>query len=155
MKKVYTLALLSFALFLSSCSKDIFKNYEDRIEGTWELTDIDRIGWGNFYFPFSEGGSFVFHQSGRLEYIDQTLQVHDGSWNIQYDMIRGDCYTDANGDYECDDRQVKSLDIQTVDFSTRQVRSEHFDEVRFTGTDSFNAYIYNGSTTYTFRFRRR
>ena len=30
MKKVYTLAFLSFALFLSSCSKDIFKNYEDR-----------------------------------------------------------------------------------------------------------------------------
>ena len=149
MKKFYFYLLipLAFVLF-TSCSKDILKNYEDRIEGSWRLDDVDRIGFGTTTLAFTEG-RFIFTEPGKLEYTDRFGGLYQGSWEIRRQTIRGNC---DNGD--CDDRNVKTLSITAIDFQTRDVKTEHFDEIRFTGTNSFNAYIYLNSRTYVFNFRR-
>lgn len=149
MKKLY-LSLLIFTtiIFLSACSKDIFKDYEDRIEGTWRLDDVDRIGIGTSNVTFTEG-RFTFIEPGRFEYTDRFGGFYEGSWDIRKQRIRGNC---DNGD--CDDRNVKSLSITAVDFQTRDLKTEYFDEIKFTGTNKFNAFIYLNSRTYVFRFRR-
>lgn len=149
MKKLYSTLLVAGMLALfTGCSKDIFKNYEDRIEGTWRLDDVDRLGFGSSSLTFTEG-RFRFLPAGKLEYTDRFGGVYQGSWDIRKQTIRGNC---DNGD--CDDRNVRSLTITAVDFQTQDVKTEHFDEIQFTGTNKFNAFIYFNSRTYVFNFRR-
>jgi hypothetical protein len=149
MKKIYSTLLIPLTLIVfSGCSKDIFKNYEDRIEGTWRLDDVDRIGFGNTSLSFTEG-RFTFIEPGKLEYTDRFGGLYHGSWEIRKQTIPGNC---DNGD--CNDRNVNALSITAIDFETRDVKTEHFDEIKFTSTNNFNAYIYLNSTTYVFRFRR-
>ena len=149
MKKIYVTLLIPLSLIVfSGCSKDIFKNDEDRIEGTWRLDDVDRIGFGNTSLAFTEG-KFTFMDLGKLEYTDRFGGLYRGSWEIRKQTIRGNC---ENGD--CNDRNVNALSITAIDFETRDVKTEHFDEVTFTSTNGFNAYIYLNSITYVFRFRR-
>ena len=149
MKKVYSYLLIPLILIIfTGCSKDIFNNYEDRIEGTWRLDDIDRIGFGNAYLSFSEG-RFTFLEPGKLEYTDRFGGLYHGSWEIRNQVFRGNC---DEGD--CSDRNVKSLSITAIDFDTRDVKTEHFDEIKFTSTHRFNAYLYLNNTTYVFRFLR-
>ena len=149
MKKIYPFLLVPLTLIIfAGCTKDIFNNYEDRIEGTWRLDDVDRIGFGNASLTFTEG-RFAFIEPGKLEYTDRFGGLYRGSWEIRNQMLRGNC---ENGD--CNDRNVKTLSITAIDFETRDVKTENFDEIRFTATDRFNAYIYLNSTTYVFRFSR-
>ena len=149
MKKIYSTLLIPLSLIIfAGCSKDIFKNYEERIEGTWRLDNVDRIGFGNTSLTFTEG-RFTFMEPGKLEYTDRFGGLYQGSWEIRKQTIRGNC---DNGD--CNDRNVNTLSITAIDFETRDVKTEHFDEIKFTATDKFNAYIYLNSTTYVFRFRR-
>ena len=149
MKKIYFYLLIPLTLVIfTGCSKDIFKNYENRIEGTWRLDDVDRIGFGNTSLSFTEG-RFRFMEPGKLEYTDRFGGLYQGSWEIRNQILRGNC---DNGD--CNDRNVKTLSITAIDFQTRDVKTENFDEIKFTGTDKFNAYIYLNSTTYVFRFSR-
>lgn len=149
MKKIYSLTLLLAVLLLSRCSKDFLKRYEERIEGTWELVDVDRagIGGGSGSFAFTNG-RFTFSENGDLEYVSPPGQVYQGSWDIRHDWVGGQCD-------DCDDRRVRSLHITAVDFANQDVRSEFFNEMVFTGTNRFKAYIYSGVRTYVFRFRRR
>jgi hypothetical protein len=156
MKKFYSFTLLLSILFLTGCSKDFLKRYEKRIEGTWELIDVDRvgIGGGRGGFAFSDG-RFTFSENGELEYITPAGQVYQGSWDIRRDWVSGQCSTDDNGNTDCNDRHVRSLHITAVDFTNQDVRSEFFNEMVFTGTNRFKAYIYSGARTYVFRFRRQ
>jgi len=150
MKKIYSTLLIPLSLIIfTGCSKDVFKNYEERIEGTWRLDDVDRIGFGNASLTFTEG-RFTFMEPGKLEYTDRFGCLYQGSWEIRKQTIRGNC---DNGD--CNDRNVNTLSITAIDFGTRDVKTEHFDDVKFTATDKFNAYIYLNSTTYVFKFRRQ
>ena len=157
MMKLYFFPVLMISFFLlTGCSKDFLKRYEDRIEGgTWRLTDVDRIGWGggSENLPFREG-QFVFMENGTLEYTNNNGELFRGNWDIRRRWTSGQCYTDENGNYECNDRQVKSMQVTAINFTTQDVRSEFFDEIIFTGTNRFKAYIYSGSRTYVFRFRR-
>ena len=154
MKKIYSTVFVALVLIVfSSCSKDIFRNYEDRIEGTWRLDDVDRIGIGSSSLTFTEG-RFTFLEPGKLEYTDRFGGFYQGSWEMDRRTIQGDCEIDNNGNRHCDDRNVRSLHITAIDFQTRDVKSEHFDEIVFTGTNSFKAYIYLNARTYVFRFTR-
>ena len=157
MKKIYLLSVLIVAASLCSrCSKDFLKRYEDRIEGgVWTLTDVDRIGWGgsNPDLAFRDG-QFTFLENGQLEYTSNQGEIYKGNWDIRRVWVSGQCYTDEDGSYECDDRYVRSLKITAVNFSTQEIRSEFFDEIIFTGTNRFKAYLYSGSRSYVFRFRR-
>lgn len=150
MKKIYSTVLIPAVLIISSgCSKDVFKNYEDRIEGTWRLDDVDRIGFGSSSLPFTEG-RFIFMDAGKLQYVDQSGIVYSGSWDMRRRRIPGNC----NGNQDCDDRNVRSLQVTAIDFQSQDVRTEYFDEIVFTGTNRFRAYIYLTGRTYVFKFRR-
>ena len=158
MKKFYSLTVVpAFLLFLSSsCSKGYYDTYEDRFSGTWRLVEVYRIGYGRTTanFPFTSG-EFTFHNTGRLTYTDLPGTVYEGSWDIYNHYIRGTCYTDEYGYERCEDRNVQGLDITAIDFATRDVRTEHFDEIVFKSRYSFNAYIYSSSRTYVFHFRKQ
>ena len=154
MKNIYTLSTMFVVLMLfTGCSKDFLKPYDDRIEGgTWELTDIDKVGWGSTNLNFT-GGRFTFYGSGKVEYEDGQGGYYEGNWSIRNRNIP-DCYTDENGNYVCDSRYVRTLQIQVIDYVTQDMRTEYFDEIMFTGTNRFKAYIYDGARTYVFKFSR-
>jgi hypothetical protein len=156
MKKIYSTTILLSVFLLAGCSKDFLKRYEERIEGTWRLTDVDRLGWGGSTSGVVfHDGLFTFSEGGQLEYVSTTGEVYQGSWSMRRDWVRNQCYTDENGNYECDDRHVRSMHITAVDFTNQDVRAEFFDEIVFTGTNRFKAYVYTGFRNYVFRFRRQ
>ncbi len=157
MKKVYFLASgMLFLCFFTGCGKDFLRSYEHRIEGSWRLADIDRTGIGGSIsnFPFKDG-LFTFSENGELAYINNAGETYKGSWDIRRDWIRGNCSTDENGNRECNDRNVKSLHITSVNFQTQDVRSEYFNEIVFTNTNRFKAFIHSGLHSYVFRFVRQ
>jgi hypothetical protein len=156
MKKIYFFSIgVLFSFLFLGCSKDFLKRYEDRIEGVWDLVDVDRIGFNGSTsgLPFRDG-RFIFSDGGSLQYVSMGGDTLQGSWNIRKRWMTGNCYTDDNGNYSCEDRNVRSMQITAINFITQDVRSEYFDEIKFTGTDRFKAYIYSGFSTYVFRFRR-
>jgi hypothetical protein len=157
MKKIYSFTILvSLSFLFFACSKDFLKRYEDRIEGAWNLVDADRFGLNSSTngLPFRDG-LFIFSDGGSLEYISTSGDTLQGSWNIRKRWMTGNCYTNDNGSYNCNDRYVRSMQINAINFTTQDVRSEYFDEIIFTGTNRFKAYIYSGFSTYVFRFRRQ
>lgn len=83
MNKNYTLALLFCIIFFFGCSKDFLKSYEDRIVGTWKVTDVDRIGIGGNTdkLPFTSG-TFTFNENGTLNYLNPANENFKGSWEI-------------------------------------------------------------------------
>lgn len=153
MKKIYPLLFLF--LFTAGCSKDFLKRYEKRIVGTWQLVDVDRVGLGGSTssLPFRDG-EFVFGESGQLKYTDNSGNIYNGSWDIDRRWAGTDCYIDEYGHRNCNNKNVKSLYLTAVDFVSQDIKTEHFDEMVFTGTNRFKAYIYSGFHTYVFRFRR-
>ncbi len=153
MKKLYSLsALLMTILLFTSCSKDFLKPYDDRIVGTWTLTDVDRIGWGSTNLNFTEG-RFTFYSTGKAEYEDGYGGFYEGRWDIRKHQIT-DYYIDENGNEVYNNNTMRSLTINVTDFVTHDVRSEYFDDIVFTGTNSFKAFLYDGQRTYVFKFRR-
>jgi hypothetical protein len=156
MKKIYTRLLPVIALlFFAGCSKDAFKSYDKRILGSWTLVGVDRRGFGGDTgsLPFQEG-QFVFDDAGSLTYTNAAGTVYKGSWNIDRQWVRGTCTTYDDGYTNCADREVKNLFINAIDFAGQDLRSEHFDEIWFTGTNHFKAYIYSGLHSYVFHVSR-
>ena len=156
MKKFYLLSVPFMLLLFTGCSKDFLKNYEDRLEGgVWHLVDVDKRGIGGGSLPIAfRDGSFRFYDNGSIEYTDGAGNQYDGSWTMRKYWITDRCYIDEYGDQDCDNKRVRSLHINLVDFSSQRVLNEFFDDIVFTGTDRFKAFIYTGSATYIFRFRR-
>jgi hypothetical protein len=142
MKKLYTFtSLFILLLLLAGCSKDFLKAYEKRIIGTWKITDINRFGIGSSdNLPFPENGVFVFSQDGELAYT-YAGSNYKGTWDIRKEYR--------------DDDKIRSLHITAIDFTNQDVRSEFFNEVVFTGTDHFKAFIYSGTKTYSYHFVRQ
>ena len=142
MRSLYTLStiiLLSF--FFAGCSKDFLKRYDRRIIGTWKVTDIDDYGiGGSISLPFPEDGVFTFSDDGQLVYV-YNGRTYQGSWDIRKEQRAGD--------------NLKSLHITVVDFASLEVRTEYFNEMRFTSTNRFKAFIYSGAKTYVFHFVRQ
>lgn len=151
MKQRY-FSVITFLLLvlLSSCSKDFLKPYEERIEGSWSLIDVDRRGLNGSTggLPFRDG-TFIFSENGNLEYISTAGETYQGSWNLRKRWMRGNC-----NDGDCSDRYVRSLQIHAINFTTQDVITEYFDEIKFTGTNKFRAFIFSGASTYVYRFSR-
>ena len=143
MRSFYTRITTVFLLFIlfAACSKDFLKSYDKRIIGTWKIADIDGYGpGGSISLPFSEGGIFTFSSEGQLTY-NLSGRTYQGSWDIRKEQRAGD--------------NLKSLHITVVDFASREVRTEYFNEMRFTSTNRFKAFIYSGAKTYVFHFVRQ
>ena len=142
MRKLYTLtSLLCLFVLSSGCSKDFLKAYEKRMIGTWKVTDINRFGIGSSHnLAFPENGIFTFSEDGQLTY-NESGRTYTGSWDLRKE-------------YQDEDTR-RSLQITAIDFTNQDVRSEFFNEVAFTGTDHFKAFIYSGTRTYSYHFRRQ
>ena len=141
MKNIYLSAIsFSFFLFLS-CSKDIFKPYDDRIIGTWKIEEINRLGIGGNTdkLAFKEG-VFTFNDNGSLTYINSSGNTFQGSWTIEKKYIN--------------ETLLRSLQITVVDFVNQSVLSEYYDNLNFTGTDRFKAQIIYNFHTYVTKFSR-
>ena len=141
MKYFYLLAFA--ALLTAGCSKDFLKRYDRRIIGTWDLIDVDSrgIGGNTQHLPF-RNGTFVFSDQGQLAYTDPTGIAFNGYWEI-------------NKNTRQNDETIRTLVVNATNFTTQEVRYEFFENMQFTGTNRFSAYIYSGAHTYVFRFRRR
>jgi hypothetical protein len=141
MKKLYFTIIPVAFLLLSGCSKDFLKSYERRITGgTWELYDINNFGIGSRYNPRFTGGKFTFESSGDVTYVNDQGDVYTGSWDIRKV-------------YQNDDNR-RTLYVSVLNFQTQDMISEYFDDMQFTGTNKFKAFVYSGGRTYTFKFRR-
>ncbi len=141
MKPLY---LLTFSLLLfTSCSKDFLKKYDKRIIGTWTLTDVDSRGIGGTVsnLPFQDG-TFVFGDEGSLTYTNGAGVAYTGNWDINKNPAAGD------------GGAIHELSINVVDYATQELRSELFENMDFTRTNRFKAYIYSGAHTYVFHFSR-
>ena len=154
MKKFYLFISVAIIILPVSCSKDFLKSYDKRIQGTWRLTGIDRFGFGSTSRQFTSG-LFTFSDDGTLTWVDDAGDTSTGSWNIQRRWSSGNCYTDGNGNRNCNDRYIRSLAISVINFTTQEFKSAYFDEIVFTGTNRFNALIYLGAGTCVFRFKRQ
>jgi hypothetical protein len=143
MRSFYILTTSVFLLFiiLTGCSKDFLKRYDKRIIGTWKVTDIDGYGLGgSLSLPFPEQGIFTFSDDGQLTY-SYSGTTYQGSWDIRKEQR--------------EDETINSLHLTAIDFTNQEVRTEYFNEMRFTSTDRFKAFIYSGLKTYVYHFVRQ
>ena len=142
MKKIYSTSLLISLLFFSGCSKDILKSYDERIIGDWQITEVNRVGFGGNTdnLPFKDG-TFTFKRDGSLTYTNSTSAVYKGSWEI------------VKKRYDEEDVR-RSLQITAVDFTNQNFISEYYDDMNFTGTNHFKANIIKNFHTYVTHFRR-
>ncbi len=141
MRKVYTLFIFLSLFFLSGCSKDLFRSYENRIVGSWKVTNVNRLGIGGNpeNLPFRDG-TFTFNSNGTLTYLDEFNNSYQGNWEIS--RIRQD------------DNNRRVLKITAIDFSNQSVLSEYYDDMNFRGTDFFVARIDRPLVRLTTHFRR-
>lgn len=143
MKKHYTLILsAAILLCITGCSKDFLKRYEKRIQGgTWQLTNVHSSGVGSWdKFAFNNG-SFTFLPAGQLEYVDLDGNFYEGTWDMRKDRYG-------------DNQEAHTLHISVINFQTNKMLSEYYDDVNFTGTDRFVAFINTSNRTYRFVFKR-
>lgn len=139
MKKIYLLLLA--AIVFSSCSKDFLKPYDDRIVGTWRVSEVNRIGIGGDAADIAfRNGKFQFNGDGTLIYTDDAGNVSSGTWDIQKRNVNNDI--------------IRTLQITAVDFNSQQVRAEFYDEMNFRSTNHFVAKINNTLRTFVTHFRR-
>lgn len=140
MKKSYSLAI--FLVFLCcSCSKDVLKRYDDRIIGTWRITDVNRsgIGGSTANLPF-QSGTVTFFDNGSLDYTNESGALYKGSWDISRRTFS--------------DHTHYQLEVTAVDFTNQHMLSENYDDINFSGTNRFKARIYDGLRTYITHFRK-
>ena len=144
MKHVYIPVFI--LLLFAGCSKDFLRPYDDRIIGTWVITDIDKYGFGGSIrdLPFPEGGRFSFMRDGTMTYTSPSGETYQGTWDIDKKFI----------DDDDDDEVQRSLQITAVNFTSQHVLGEYYDNIVFTGTDRLNAWINSGSRSYVTHLRR-
>ncbi|MEO5998170.1 MAG: hypothetical protein ABIN89_15605 [Chitinophagaceae bacterium] len=141
MKRLYALALLLSPVLFFGCSKDFLKSYDNRIIGTWRITNVNKVGLGgnSNNLPFTSG-TFTFHENGSLSYVNSANVSFTGSWQIDRTEIN--------------DQTVRRLQITAIDFSNQELLSEFYDDMNFTSTNHFKANINSGFHTYVTHFHR-
>jgi hypothetical protein len=144
MKKIYTSVFVLSFLLLAGCSKDFLKSYDDRIIGTWRITDVNKIGIGGSTsnLPFKDG-SFSFMKDGTMTFTSTSGEIFKGTWDIQKKVMNDD-----------DGTVYHSLQITAVNFNTQQVLGEYYDDINFTGTNHIKARIISGAHTYVTHLER-
>ncbi len=136
MKKIYALlAVITFTL--ASCSRD----FDEKIVGFWEITEINRIGLGNDAnsLPF-QTGTFNFSSGGGLIYHNPVNGTYTGTW----DIIRKN---DADGFQQ-------ALQITVVNFNTQQILSHYYDDLSFPSGNRMKARSNVGNKSYMTHFSK-
>ena len=141
MKNLYTAGILLFSVLSFGCSKDFLKKYDERVIGTWRISDIDRFGLGgNIRNLAFQEGTFTFTDGGNVTYINASNVSFRGHWDISKKMVN--------------DQTVRGLEISVADFTNQVVLSEYYDDMNFAGTDHFKTTINSGAHSYVTHFRR-
>ncbi len=140
MKNLYLASSLFVTIALSACSKDFLKKYDERVIGTWRITDVDRRGLGGNIdnLPFRDG-SFIFSDGGVLTYVDVSNVTYNGHWDIIKKNVNGE--------------QQRGLEISVANHPNQQVLAESYDDMNFSGTDHFKTTIFSGAHSYITHFR--
>jgi hypothetical protein len=141
MKKLYFAVTFLVVSALIACSKDFLKKYDERVIGTWRITDVDRRGLGGNIsnLPFQEG-VFNFADGGTLTYTDAANVNYLGNWDIIKKTIDG--------------QLRRGLEITVANHTTQVVLSEYYDDLNFSGTNHFKTTIFSGAHSYITHFRR-
>lgn len=154
MGKFYSLLFLSLLTF-ASCTKVPLREYEETIEGNWELYDVDRVGSGSTSGLRIRDGRFQFDANGSMRYTDVNGNVYTGSWRMDRNWVRDNCFVDNDGFQQCNSRRVKDLQISAIDFTNQRTIMEYFEEVRFTSETGFRAYLRTNDRRYVYYFRKQ
>jgi len=142
MRHIYAVALLASTFLVASCSKDILKSYDKRVLGTWKIVNVNRYGFTSAdALPFKEGDLLTFSEDGALS-VQRDSNMYHGSWDIQRMQ-------------NSDDEDYRVLQLTAINFTNQQVRSEYFNDMAFTGTDRFKAFINYSTRVYVYRFARQ
>lgn len=141
MKNIHAISLLLCGIMLTNCSKDFLKKYDNRIIGSWRITDVDRFGLGGNIdnLPFTVG-TFTFYENGSLTYVNSANITYQGKWDIIKKIF--------------DDQTVHSLSITAVNYANTDALSEYYDDMNFVSTNHFKAKVISGFHTYVTSFRR-
>ena len=144
MKRVYTTVFVLIFLMVAGCSKDFLKTYDERIIGTWRITDVNKFGIGGSTgnLPFKEG-SFSFSNDGTLTFTKTSGEVLKGTWDIQKKILNNDDHTTYH-----------SLQITAINFTTQEVLNQYYDDINFTGTDHIKAKIISTAHSYITHLER-
>ena len=142
--KLYAFVITAFLFALTSCKKWLPEN---RIEGDWTLTEIQKrraLSNETISSGYQEG-VFTFYENGTASYSANATQLK-GNWQMYRTTRR---YRDRDGDTQTDDDRV--LVVKLYDFSTNQVIDWYFD--RFDFRSSGNAlFAFSESPSYTYRY---
>ncbi|MEO6915901.1 MAG: hypothetical protein ABI151_09850 [Chitinophagaceae bacterium] len=141
MKKIYTLSIFLSLILLFGCSKDFLKSYDNRIIGTWRITDVSRIGlFGDAdKLPF-KSGTFDFNEDGSLTYVNTANVLYQGRWDIVKKVI--------------DEKTVRSLQVSAINFTNHEILSAYYDDMNFLSTNHFRSETVSTFITYVTHFRR-
>lgn len=145
MKKLLFL-MFSLLLMLAACNKDSFKRYEKRIVGDWTVDEITSFGIGSLSLDFAQG-KYQFNKDGSFLYSGNDRTTYTGKWEIRKYWENNNC-SDCSSDY------VRALLVSAVDPKSGEMKSEYFDEIKFTSANRFKASITNAGRTKTLKFKR-
>lgn len=128
MKKLY---LLLLPFLFSSCL--VFRiNYQDKIVYTWKLDRVKISRWDKPETMTFTSGTFHFYPSGNLDYTNEKGQVYTGSWKMKNVRVQT---SDSSGS------TVTNLFITVVNYESHEMKTEIFDDLIFSGPNSFSAYL--------------
>lgn len=149
--KLYSFSFIALlVLSLSSCKKWLPEN---RIEGSWRLTEVEkRRAFGNERINSGyESGVFRFNENGTASYTNAT-DTMQGNWQMR--TQNGPGYYDSDGNWQTDSRQV--LIIKLYDFNSNRVIDWYFDhfDFRSSGRRLF-AFIESPSYNYRYCFSKQ
>lgn len=141
MKKIYFFLLPLVCLFFSRCSKDFLKRYDERVIGSWYISDVNKIGLGGSFEELAfRQGTFDFRRDGSFIYTDVSGGEYNGTWDIQKRNINGE--------------NIRTLQITAIDFGSQRVLGEFYDDMQFRGTNHFVATIKTTFRSFVTHFRR-
>lgn len=147
--KLYSLFFLLFVVTVSSCKKWLPEN---RIEGSWQLTELQkRRGFSNETISSAyQNGIFTFLEDRTARYADNNGTMQ-GSWEIR-SVSRS--YTDNDGNRQSETKNI--LWIRLYDFSSNRVIDWYFDRFDFRSSgDRLFAFMDGSGYDYRYCFNKR
>jgi hypothetical protein len=151
MKKIYLVVFT--CILLSACTSE--SDFNDmQVVGAWTL--VDQNGYGFAGGPQGQimTSKIVFNDDMTLRYTTPHGVECAGTWTTQRTTTSENCYTDGDGNQQCDQRTDTELCIYITDPATQRVGKETLSDITFNDADSFTGKITSATHIYSFLFRK-
>lgn len=153
MKTILSLSsLFIISIFFISCVKhvDVINTppATNSITGTWYVSNAsvnNGNGWANYNADLP--GVFNFYNDGTAQYSDN-LGNMQGYWNSNFVYSE---YYDANGNYRNDGHNNFKINVTANNGGYVYL---NFDDISFSGRNTFIATYYDGKTLESYTFMR-